>query len=308
MVQRNTIKYLLKVGGPEKIIRALMFFLYDKIKRNTIDLRQNQKIILNNFKIETLPNDKGISSELLIYGIHEPLSTHLILREVKEGMICLDLGSNIGYYAIIESNLVGKTGKVIAVEPVPINFSLLKSNLNSQNNQNFEVHNFAIGEENGELEFIVSAKSNWSKIRSKDCKVDPNDKIIKVPVKTLDSFFNEKKIERIDFVRMDIEGYEMKILLGSKKILRDFKPKLMIEFHKMYLGDEKTRRFLDELSNLGYEIKYFIPRIYDSPIIGKISDIKNLKIKDVLNQLNKNILPDVFQLILTHQNDKIQNK
>lgn len=300
MVNKSTVKYLIKFGGAEKIINALIFFLYDKIKRNNIDLNQNQKINLNDIMMETLPNDKGISSELLIYGIHEPLTTYLIQQEVKQGMVCLDVGSNIGYYAMIESKLVGNTGKVIAVEPSPISFPLLKSNLNSQNNQNFEVHNFAIGMENGKQEFIVSTKSNLSKIKTKYDKVHSNDKIIQVQVKTLDSFADKEK--RIDCIRMDVEGHELKVILGSKKILRKFKPTLMIEVHKMYLGVNGTRRFFDELSNLGYEIKYFIPRIYDSPI-GRVSDIKNLKIKDVLNQLNKNILPDTFQLVLTQQSD-----
>ena len=89
-----------------------------------------------------------------IYGTHEPLSTHLVLNEIKEKMVCLDLGSNIGYYAVIESNLVGKSGKIFAIEPSPTNFSLLKLNLEKQKMENFSVYNIAIGDTNGNYEPI----------------------------------------------------------------------------------------------------------------------------------------------------------
>ena len=125
MVHQNTIKFIFKNGGFEKSIRAIVFYLYDKIKRNRIDFKKT-RLILGKYEIETLQNDKGISTELQIFETHEPLTTHVVLNEIKEKMICLDLGSNIGYYAIIESNIVGKTGKIFAIEPSPVNFPLLK--------------------------------------------------------------------------------------------------------------------------------------------------------------------------------------
>ena len=122
MVHQNTIKYLLKFGGPKKIFSALIFYLYDSIKKRNLDLTQGKIIKVNNYKIKTIPNDKGISSELLIYGNHEPLTTQIILEELSEGMNCIDIGSNIGYYALLESMKIGKSGMVWAIEPSPKNF------------------------------------------------------------------------------------------------------------------------------------------------------------------------------------------
>lgn len=300
MVYKNTIKFILKDGGIEKITRAGLFYFYDKIKRRKINLNKN-KTILGKYNIETLLEDEGISTELQIYGIHEPLTTHLILSEIKEGMICLDLGSNIGYYAIIESNIVEKSGKIFAIEPSPINFPILKTNLENQKMKNYIATNIAIGDKNEEMEFIVSKKSNWSKIRIDNEEINPDDEVIKIPVKTLDLFVKENNIEKIDIIRMDVEGYEYNILNGSKNVLEEYRPKLFIEVHKMYLGTKKTFEMLKFLHSLKYEIKYFVPRVYDTPIIGKPKDIKKSNMNEILIKLEKDDVPDAFQLVLEYK-------
>jgi len=299
MVHKNTIKFILKNGGFEKIVRATYFFVNDKIKRTNINFKKN-KLILGKYEFQTIENDEGISTELQIYESHEPLTTHLIINELKQDMVCIDLGSNIGYYAVIESNIIGESGKIFAIEPSPVNFPILKLNLENQKKNNFVAYNIGIGDKNEEMEFIISAKSNWSRIRMNNEKINSEDKVIKIPVKTLNSFVNENNIKKIDILRMDVEGFEYSILLGANEVLEKFKPKLFIEIHKMYLGKEKTYQIFNELKNKKYEIKYYIPRIYDSPIIGKLKDIKKITIDEILNKLKNNTLPDTFQVMLEY--------
>ena len=299
MVHKNTIKFILKNGGFEKIVRATYFFVNDKIKRTNINFKKN-KLILGKYEFQTIKNDQGISTELQIYESHEPLTTHLIINELKQDMVCIDLGSNIGYYAVIESNIIGESGKIFAIEPSPINFPILKLNLENQKKNNFVAYTIGIGDKNEEMEFIISAKSNWSRIRMNNEKINSEDKVIKIPVKTLNSFVNENDIKKIDILRMDVEGFEYSILLGANEVLEKFKPKLFIEIHKMYLGKEKTYQIFNELKNKKYEIKYYIPRIYDSPIIGKLKDIKKITIDEILNKLKNNTLPDTFQVMLEY--------
>ena len=299
MVHKNTIKFILKNGGFEKVIRATYFFVNDKIKRSNISFKKN-KSILGKYEFQTIENDEGISTELQIYESHEPLTTHLMINELKQDMFCLDLGSNIGYYAVIESNMIGESGKIFAIEPSPVNFPVLKSNLENQKKNNFLAYNIAIGDKNEEMEFIISSKSNWSKIRMNNEKINPEDKIIKIPVKTLDSFVKENNITKIDILRMDVEGFEYNIILGANNVLEKYKPKIFVEIHKMYLGKEKTREIFNDLKNKGYEIKYYIPRIYDSPIIGKLKDIKKITIDVILNKLDNDTIPDAFQVVLEH--------
>jgi len=298
MVHKNTIKYLLKFGGLKKICNALIFYVYDSIKKRNLDLSQEKIIKVNNYKMKTISYDTGISSELLIYGNHEPITTGIILEEISEGMVCIDIGSNIGYYALLESMKIGKNGTVWAIEPSPENFPTLVYNTKLQVNQNIHTFNFAIGDKNSEIEFLISKKSNWSKVKDKNDLVRTEDKIIKVPVKTLDSFVKDNEIEKIDLLRMDVEGYENNIIDGATKTLIKFKPKIMIEIHKMILGKIGTRKILEKLSKINYENKFFIPRIFDSQIIGDKNDIKKYTIKDLLKKLENDSLPDTFQITL----------
>jgi FkbM family methyltransferase len=298
MVQISTIGYLLKFGGPKKIIYAGIFYVYDLIKKRSLNLNESQIIEVNNCKIKTLPNDKGISSELLIYGNHEPLTTQIISEELSEGMNCVDIGSNIGYYALLESKKIGKLGKVWAIEPSPENFSALKYNIKLQENKNIQAFNFAIGDKNGKIEFIISKKSNWSKVKEEKDLLNQDDDIIKVSLKTLDLFSEENNLKQIGLLRMDVEGYENKIIDGATQFLKKFKPKIMIEIHMMIMGKKETKNILEKLKEMNYENKYFIPRIFDSQIIGEKEDIKKEKIDDLLNKLEKDTLPDSFQLTL----------
>ena len=105
-------------------------FTYHKFhfsrKLSQLDLPKENHVVVNGSKLFLVPNDKGISRELLIFKVHEPIHTMLIKKEIKQGMTCLDVGSNIGYYASLESKLVGEEGKVICIEPSPINFRYLQ--------------------------------------------------------------------------------------------------------------------------------------------------------------------------------------
>lgn len=280
------------------MIKVVIYYLYDSIKKRNLDFKQEKIIKVNDYQMKIIPNDKGISSELMIYGNHEPLTTQIISKELDKGMNCLDIGSNIGYYALLESKKIGQLGKVWAIEPSPENFSTLIDNIKLQNNENIKAFNFAIGDKNGEIEFIISKKSNWSKIKEEKDHIEPGDKIIKVPLKTLDSFSEESNFEKIDLLRMDVEGYENKIIEGATQFLRKFKPKIMIEIHKKIMGINETKKMLEKLKEINYENKYFIPRIFDSQIIGDRKDIKKYTINDLLDKLKNDTLPDIFQITL----------
>lgn len=305
MVQQNTIRYIIKFGGPNKMIKAIIYYFYDSVKKRNLEFKQEKIIQVNDYRMKIIPNDKGISSELMIYGNHEPLTTQIISKELNNGMNCLDIGSNIGYYALLESKKIGQSGNVWAIEPSPENFSTLIENIKLQDNKNVKAFNFAIGDQNGEIEFIISKKSNWSKIKEENDPIELGDKIIKVPLKTLDSFSEENNFEKIDLLRMDVEGYENKIILGGLKFLKKFKPIIMIEIHKMIMGENETKKILEKLKEMNYENRYFIPRIFDSQIIGNEKDIKRFTINDILKRLEEDKLPDVFQLTLKQEN--IQN-
>ena len=238
-----------------------------------------------------------------MFKIHEPLSTKLFKDILKQGMTCLDIGSNIGYYVCLENKIVGQNGKIIAIEPSPINFKYLQKNINLQNTTNIELFNFACGNKDGTIDFLVSNRSNWSRVVSDDLIDAPPDAIletISLPIKKLDSFIHEQDIKKLDFVRMDVEGYELNILDGMKETLRRFKHLLQIEVHLFILGIESTRKLLNIFKNLGYTISYYIPREMDAPIIGDSKDIKTPSFQEIEKDLDSNKLHMNFMLFLKH--------
>jgi len=71
----------------------------------------------DDFEIQTIPGDLGISRELIIFNSHEILANNIVKRELGEGMVCFDVGASIGYSTILEAKIVGEKGRVLAFEP-----------------------------------------------------------------------------------------------------------------------------------------------------------------------------------------------
>ncbi len=201
-------------------------------------------------------NDEGISRELALYGVHENNSTREVKNLVKPGMKILEVGANIGYYAILETKLAGKDGFLYAFEPSPFNVDLLRRNLALNDIKNCEVHGKAAGAENMNTKFFVANKSNLSSfIQREGMDMVHDGKIIDVDVVRLDDFFANKEI---DFIRMDVEGYEREILRGSEKLLtRKNPPKnFFIEVHSelLHKKDSSAREIIEYLKQYGYEV------------------------------------------------------
>ena len=290
--------YFLKQHGIVKTIKGIILYHYRILKLLKIDVSKEHTVITNNCPLIVIPHDKGISEELLLFGTHEPLSTKALQKELKEEMICLDIGANIGYYATMESHSVGKSGWVIAIEPSPINFSFLKRNMDLQKTSNYEVHNFAIGNVESEINFLISKKSNLSRVVQEGEKIPEGCELIRIPLKSIDKLVEEKKLEKLDLLRMDVEGYEMQILEGSKNTIRKFKPMIQIEIHTEILGPKNLKKVLSDLKNFEYEIKYYVPREIDFPILGSDKDIQVVTFEQLIKETDENKLPKNFILLI----------
>jgi FkbM family methyltransferase len=319
-----TLIYFTKYFGIRKAVAEMIYFHYTLLKRAkwSLTAKQDTKIVyVNGVKMAVMPNDKGISEELIMWGTHEPLATEILESELAPDMVCIDIGANIGYYALLESKIISKNGKVIAIEPVPSSIGLLKRNIALQeintsgstsgnNNNNIEVYNLAIGDVDGKVDFVITQFSNLNRVLlenehrynaaiSDSSGTIVSNNIITVASKRLDTFVSERRIGSIDFIRMDVEGHENKIIKGMQQTLMKYKPLLMIEVHKDYLGTRETIDFLLELKSYGYELKYFIPKEIDSPLIASHTDIKKtISIDDAISLLERDLLPSSFNIFL----------
>lgn len=193
--------------------------------------------------------DEGITHHLISFGTHETTTIrHLQESQVLQpGDVVLDIGANIGYFALLEAQLVGTEGRVYALEPVQDSFKRLKNNIARNNLFNVEAYRIAAGDIDGRATIYVSKKRNRSSLRANPKKEQYTHKEI-VPVKKIDNFLLGKIKPK--FVRMDVEGYEYAILDGMIKTMKELDQLVcLIEVHPDVMTEEQTRHFFKLLKN-----------------------------------------------------------
>jgi len=209
------------------------------------------------------PDDQGISAELALEGVHEPFATRVLLEQVEAGMTVVDVGSNIGYYAVQESLRAGSDGKVYCIEPNPSTHKVLLRNLSLNECHNAIPLRYAISDSSGHVEFFVSEKSNVSRILPREDYA----KKVEVPAITLDELLAGES--RVDLVRMDIEGHEIHALAGMLQTLKDHRPIVSIEFHFSVVTTDEAESFFESFRTLGYRIDCFVFRSSDELFFGR---------------------------------------
>jgi FkbM family methyltransferase len=149
---------------------------------------------------------------------------------VSNGYDILDIGSNIGFTVLSMAQLSIK-GKVIGFEPDRLNYERCLININQNNFGNINLYNIGLGSEDMSIPMEVRTEFNRGGNR-----VALNGKGEIIEVKKLDNLFPSLNISKVDLVKIDVEGYELHVLQGAKKLLQQFKPTLFIE-----LSDDNLR-------------------------------------------------------------------
>jgi FkbM family methyltransferase len=206
--------------------------------------------------------DKGVSIELAVFRVHEPYTTRLLARCLQPGMTVVDIGCNIGYYALLEAKRVGPTGKVIAIEPEPENARLFVQNVQANGYRNVAFHQIAISDRNGTLPLRISEKSN----RHSLSPVPWPTTELQVPIRTLDSLIAEDPPLSVDLVRMDLEGHEVAVLRGMRHTIQRYSPRLVIEIHPDLIGTHGVVQWLGSLKEFGYKPDWIFDQERDSPL------------------------------------------
>jgi FkbM family methyltransferase len=151
------------------------------------------------------------------------------LRErVAPGMVVFDVGANIGFYTTFLSRLVGPAGRVHAFEPDPVSFEILRER--TARRPNVEVTQAAAGERPGRMTLFCN------RLNRADNRVYAHGgniplERIEVPTLTLDDYCEARGIDRIDALKMDVQGAEVAALAGFRRTLARTPPRwMLIEF------------------------------------------------------------------------------
>lgn len=201
-------------------------------------------------------SSQGISIPLYQQGYREACFMHLLASQIKPGDTCVDLGSNIGYTTLFMCGATGPEGKVFAIEPDPWNISMLKRNIELNGFLDFcEIHECAISDLDGELDFWLSEKSNLSSVS----KTKHSTSSIKVDAYTLGTFMSDKGFP--NFIKMDVEGHEVSILRGALEFFKknEGNVKILLEVHPFAYNDENSMEYiLREYFEIGFQNKFTV--------------------------------------------------
>ena len=237
------------------IFRFFYFYFYKKINP-----KGSLLINIYDYKMLIPMQYDGIGRALFVYGSRELDHKWMIDNELSPGNVVLDLGTNIGYYAIMEAKKVGRFGKIYAIEPDPRNIEFLEKNIKLNGiNDIFDFEQGAISNKDKKAEFILSSKTNLSSFDLEKSKNNYNS--ITVQTYDLGTYLKNKK--RVDLVRMDIEGHEIEVfdsLIKFSEGFRDHLPrKIIFETHFPIYKKKKeyVKKVLNQIFEVGYEIKYF---------------------------------------------------
>jgi FkbM family methyltransferase len=224
------------------------------------------RLATNQPLLVTLPNGLHMECDLRdhvqrhIYfmGVYEPVESHLFSRLVKNGWTVFDVGSNVGQYALLASPLVGKSGGVHAFEPVPHNFDRARRHLTLNHVVNVFLHRLAAWHERTEVQLGLASDMTEN---AGSYSVGAVSGTAVVPVKAqsipLDDYVADRQIERVDLVKMDIEGAELNALRGFVKTLRRDRPVILMEVNRvacLRAGYEPAQLWELLIDQLGYRV------------------------------------------------------
>lgn len=186
-----------------------------------------------------------------LVGQYERTKMGLFRRCVKGGMVVVDVGANLGDFTLVAARAVGPSGKVVAFEPDPQNFGWLIKSVERNAFKNIEIRQEALSASEGVAPFFLSDVSGWHTLKAGQISLSGERAPITVRTRPLDTL----TLDRLDVVKIDVEGAEYEVLSGAERHLAQFRPLLFVDLHASMGADvEGVSRMLRGLNYKLYGI------------------------------------------------------
>jgi FkbM family methyltransferase len=188
------------------------------------------------FKLE-MHLDLADSIQRSIYlGTYEPWEAALVRKWLKPGMTVVDAGANVGYYSALAASCVGPSGRVFAVEPQPKSYRQLAEMIEQNGLTQVRAFQCGLSAAEGELPLYLSPESTGAHNATMVYPGASVSRQITVPVKTLDACIRDWGIQRIDLLKIDVEGHEPKVFQGAAAALAERRIRaILCEFNEFWL-------------------------------------------------------------------------
>ena len=178
---------------------------------------------------------------------YERKQSDLARKLLRPGDVAIDVGANVGYYTCLFAGCVGPTGVVYSFEPEERNFRTLRGNVERNQLGNVSLHQEAVSDNGGTTDIFLSEEN-----RGDHTLVPLGDRESQtVSTTTLDDFLqNVRSEDRIGLVKIDVQGFEVKVLRGMRKCLAERRVKnLFVEFtpHRISQAGDAPEELLEIL-------------------------------------------------------------
>ncbi len=189
-------------------------------------------------------------------GTFEEKETEYVKSVVRPGWVCFDVGACFGWYTVLLSRSVGVGGRVYAFEPVKSNFECLRENVVLNGGDNVALSDVALGDQAGRITLYLPSGGVSASIRPHGSAT--KCEVMEATVTTLDEYVARTNLERLNFIKADVEGAELLLLKGGMKTLKRFRPGLMLEIqaHSTRLFGYEPAAVFTLLAGLGYQAHY----------------------------------------------------
>lgn len=199
-------------------------------------------------------------------GVWDDIEVQWIFQNINEGDICINVGANIGYHSMMLSKAVGDRGRVYAYEPSSKVFPVLKKNIELQKIKNVYAIKKAVGKESGTVDLYINYFNNGDNrcFNPKELVDDYGNfanhgfseeiDIETVEITTLDEDIPDS---HIDLIFIDAQGLDVDVVIGAKKIIQRYRPKIVLEFLPAwfdYLGVNYRLELNSLINNHNYKM------------------------------------------------------
>jgi FkbM family methyltransferase len=186
--------------------------------------------------------------------LHPPRVHPAVLGFLSPGAVVIDIGANLGEWTVPLARAVGSAGRVLAIEPAPRSAAALEATLAANALRHAEVLRCAVSDHDGTAEFAVPLVTS-ARIDTGTARLGPAPSgynALCVPARSLDSLALEHGLDRLDLIKIDVEGHERQVLEGAASTLERQRPVLVIETGHETETDRPAIR--GRLQGLGYRM------------------------------------------------------
>lgn len=238
---------------PIKPFQSSLHALYARYQ----ELYRQKRIIaeVDGIKYE-LDLDELIDRSIFFGGAFEPATASALKRLTQRGMTVLDIGANIGCHTCLLAQLA-YPGTVIAFEPMPWPRKKLLKNIAMNGLRNVVVENFGLTDkDSGPATVHFRSSWQWSSRKARSGENPDSRRPAVLDFMTLDSYAARHDVKNIGLIKLDVDGYEMRVLRGATETLQTFRPILVVEFchYSLDAVGDSLSDLIDLLSAMGYKI------------------------------------------------------